>query len=102
MAAWQSRLIRVVTKAEAYMASSLRNMRSRQATSPARHCSVMFQAASIGITTRATSRSATARCRSSRRAWDPLAAGLVQPLHSTARLQVAEITHSSRVSPTRT
>lgn len=95
MADCRSRLITTVTKAQEYMASSLRNIRTLQARSPASHWTVMFHAASTGITMKVTNRSAVVRLIISTRTWDfrlwLLAA------QSTARLQRVETPHRIKV-----
>lgn len=83
------------------MASSRTYMRRRQARSPARHCSVMFQTASSGITATVTSRSAAARCSSSRRMWDRRPPRRPPAARSTARLQPAERAKRRKVTATR-
>src|SRR5699024_1074287 len=68
-AACRCRLITTSTRAAAYMAKSLRKLRSLQERSPPYHCTITFHAASKGITATVTSRSASARLRISGRTW---------------------------------
>lgn len=101
MADCLSKLMTTVTKAQEYIATSFRNMSSLQAVSPACHCTVMFHAASRGITMKVTSRSATVRFIMRILTWDlrlpPLLAA-----HSTAKLQTADTAHRVNVIMTRT
>lgn len=95
-----SRLITTVTKAQEYMACSLRNIKTLQARSPASHWTVMFHTASTGITMKVTKRSAAVKLIISTLTWDlrlwPLAA------HSTAKLQKVEMPHRVKVMITLT
>lgn len=101
MADCLSRLITMVTKAQEYIACSLRNISSLQAKSPASHWTVMFHTASIGITIKVTSRSATVRLMISILTWDLRFPSLCAA-HSTARLQKAEMPQRIQVMITLT
>jgi len=102
MAAWRSSAMTTVTKAEAYMAASLRNMSARHAASPPYHCTVTFQAASSGITTTVTSRSAAARLAIRMRTRGGRRRGARAADQSTAPLQQAEERKRRQVMATRT
>lgn len=102
MAAWRSKAMTTVMKAEAYMAANLRNMSPRHATSPPYHCTVTFQAASNGITTSVTSRSAAARLAIRMRMRGGRRCGARAADQSTAPLQHTEERKRRQVTATRT
>lgn len=101
MADCLSRLMTTVTKAHEYMATSFMNISSLQARSPACHCTVMFHAASTGITMKVTSRSATVRFMIKILTWD-LRLPPFPAAHSTSKLQTADTAHRVKVMITRT
>lgn len=99
-AACRSRLMTTSTRAAAYIAKSLRKLRSLQERSPPYHCTVTFHAASKGITATVTSRSASARLRISGRTWHFFL--FLSRLPSTAVLLHAASKKKMAVTATRT
>ncbi len=96
MADCLSRLMTTVTNAQEYIATSFRNISNLQARSPANHWTVMFQAASTGITMKVTSRSAMVRFMIKILTWD-LRLLLVLAAHNTERLHTADTAQRVKV-----